>query len=308
MKVLDAEATAAALPWGPLVDAVAQVLRAEAQGRVQSPDRLVLPITPQDRWFVMPAWTAPEAGGVAVVKLITYHPGHPARGRPAIQGDVLVMRTDTGDRLALLDGPTVTARRTAAVSALAARLAAPRPQGPMLVFGAGPQARAHVEAFHALCGLQAVRVKSRSAEGVERLLAFARGLGLDARPADDLDAALADCPLVVTATPAAVVCLDRPPREDAFVAAVGAFTPQMVELSAGVVHGLAAAGGVLMDSGAARHEAGDLLQAGLDVDALPVLGDAVLGRWRPAAGPVLFKSCGAALWDLAAAQCVAETL
>lgn len=58
---------------------------------------------------------------------------------------------------------------------------------------------------------------------------------------------------------------------------------------------------MVIDSDAARHEAGDLLSAGLAMDALPTLAEA-LQQPRPAGG-VLFKSCGAALWDLAAARC-----
>jgi ornithine cyclodeaminase len=105
---------------------------------------------------------------------------------------------------------------------------------------------------------------------------------------------------VITATPAGTLVLDQPPREDAFVAAVGAFTPAMAEIDAGVVRWIAGRGRVVLDSASARHEAGDLLQAGLAMGSLPLLGDAV----EPAAGPVLFKSCGSALWDLAAAHCL----
>ena len=125
--------------------------------------------------------------------------------------------------------------------------------------------------------------------------------GLTIQAADDLADALARCPLVVTVTPAQVVCLDGPLRPDAFVAAVGAFTPKMIELAPSLTRQLAASGAVVIDSAAARHEAGDLLAAGLAMHGLPTLAEA-LQRPRPG-GSVLFKSCGAALWDLAAARC-----
>ena len=60
---------------------------------------------------------------------------------------------------------------------------------------------------------------------------------------------------------------------------------------------------VAVDTSDATHEAGDLLQAGLDVGVFPTLGDVVRGTVAPAQGPVLFKSCGWAGWDLAAARC-----
>ena len=63
--------------------------------------------------------------GVAVTKLVTVHAGNAARGLPTIQGEVIVMRAETGERLGVLDGAAVTARRTAALSLLAANSLAP---------------------------------------------------------------------------------------------------------------------------------------------------------------------------------------
>ena len=94
------------------------------------------------------------------------------------------------------------------------------------------------------------------------------------------------------------------PRADAFIAAVGAFTPQMVEIDADLRRRIAAQGRIVVDSRDAGHEAGDLLQARLDVDAMPALADIVRAQQKARAegGPVLFKSCGWAGWDLAAAR------
>lgn len=119
---------------------------------------------------------------------------------------------------------------------------------------------------------------------------------------DDANAALADCPLVVTCTPAHGVVLSALPRADAFVAAVGAFTPAMVELGADLCRHFAKNGSVFVDTADACHEAGDLLQAGLDVRRFATLADVLHQGIKPAAGPVLFKSCGWAGWDLAAAR------
>jgi 1-piperideine-2-carboxylate/1-pyrroline-2-carboxylate reductase [NAD(P)H] len=303
MKVLDAAATAQALPWGRLIAAIDQVLAAQRAGQVQVPERSVHAITPDTRWFLMPAWSTPEAGGLAIMKLITYNAQNPARGLAAILGDVLVLRTDTGERLALLDGPTLTARRTAAVTAIAARQLAAQPGGPLLMFGAGAQALAHLQVFHEVFGVRELWLRSRGAAGEQRLAAAAQALGVTVHPVTDLAAALARCPLVICATPATTICIDRPPRDDAFVAAIGGFTTQMAEVAAPVVRHIATQGRVVLDTARARHEAGEVAQAGLDGEALPLLGDVVGPSNRRAAGPVLFKSCGAALWDLAAAHC-----
>jgi 1-piperideine-2-carboxylate/1-pyrroline-2-carboxylate reductase [NAD(P)H] len=107
----------------------------------------------------------------------------------------------------------------------------------------------------------------------------------------------------VTCTPADGVVLKALPRDDAFIAAVGAFTPRMVELGADLCRHCADKGQLVVDTPEARHEAGDLLQAGLDPSAWPTLREIVLGEKKASRrGPVLFKSCGWAGWDLAAAR------
>lgn len=296
--LLDPAATAAALPYGPLADAIAALLRDPA---VDVPPRLVQPLAGGGSLFVMPA----ADGQVAITKLITFVAGNAARGLPAIQGDIVVFDARDGRRLAVLDGPTVTARRTAAVSLLAARLLAQRTDGPLLVVGAGVQGRSHVEAFVQGLGVRELRIASRSAASAQALAEQARALGARAEVVPDADAALAECPLVVSCTPAQAVVLRAQPRDDAFVAAVGAFTPRMVEWAPEVVRALAARGQVVVDTRDADHEAGDLLQAGLDVPACPSLADVVrAGAARGGSGPVLFKSCGWAGWDLAAARCL----
>jgi ornithine cyclodeaminase len=303
MKVHDAAATARALPWRDLLEALEQTLADQAAGRVQAPERWVLPVATATSWFLMPAWLTPPAPDLAAIKLITYAADNATRGLPAILGDVMVMRASTGERLHLLDGPTVTARRTAAVTLMAARRLAPLPTGPMLVVGTGVQALSHVQAFTEALGVDEVWVAGRTAAASH---AFAQGLhqqGIFAEPVTDLQAALDRCPLVVTATSARGVCLQGQVRDDAFVAAIGAFTPAMIELDPALTRDLAQRGQVVLDSAAARHEAGDLIAAGLDMAAIPTLGDQPARR---DGGPVLFKSCGSALWDLAAARCVVD--
>jgi ornithine cyclodeaminase len=183
----------------------------------------------------------------------------------------------------------------------------------MLIVGAGVQGQSHLEAFHQGLGVQEFWVASRSSASADALVAHAHSMGLQARRVDEPNAALADCPLVVSTTPAQQVVLTARPRSDAFVAAVGAFTPRMVEWSAEVCQDLARTGTLVVDTRDADHEAGDFLQAGIDVSTLPSLAD-VVGQtvaWqnahRPAGGPVFFKSCGWGGWDLAAARCLART-
>ena len=295
---LDAPMTALRLPPALLAAAVTDLLRDPS---VQVAPRLVQALPGGGSLFVMPALD----GRIAITKLITYTPGNAGTTRPAIQGDVVVFDIASGERVLVLDGPTVTARRTAAVSLVAAQRLASRPEGPLLVVGAGVQGRSHLEAFAAGLPLREVRIMSRTPASARSLQEHASTLGLRATVITDADAALAECPLVVTCTPASQVVLRGPVRNDAFVAAVGAFTPAMVELAPDLCRHFAAHGRIVLDTADARHEAGDLLQAGVDAAACATLSD-VVGGAAGRGGPVLFKSCGWAGWDLAAARCALQ--
>jgi ornithine cyclodeaminase len=305
-RVLGPAETAAALPYPALLQALVQLL---LDDHVHVPARLVQPLPGGGSLFVMPAHDA----SIAITKLITFTPGNAGSTRPTIQGDVIVTHVATGSRALLLDGPTVTARRTAAVSALAAQRLAPRPDGPLLIVGAGVQGRAHLDAFADVLGVKAVVIASRSEASSDALARHAQARGLSAEITTDADAALADCPLVVTCTPASEVALRALPGPAHFIAAVGAFTPKMVELAPALCRHVARTGQVVVDTPQALHEAGDLLQAGLDVSRFESLADVVridAAFHNPVAqdGPVLFKSCGWAGWDLAAARCALRTL
>jgi ornithine cyclodeaminase len=299
LPILDAGATVAALPWSRLVDALEAMLERKAAGSTLAPERLALPL-PGGMLLAMPA----SDGEYASTKLVTVHPGNPARGLPTLLGELLLMRADTGQRLLILDGPALTARRTAALSVLAARRLAPRARGPLLIVGAGIQGRAHLEAFASVMGTRQAFIASRTRASAEALALHGRSLGIDARAVAGADDALAQAGVVVTATTSTSPVIGNGVRDDAFVAAVGAYRPEMCELPAALLH---RARVYVDDPAGARHEAGDILQAGLDWARVTALEDVVAGAAAPPAhGPVVFKSVGQALWDLAAARLALE--
>ncbi len=155
-------ATEALLPYPALADEIGRLLRDDT---VQVPARLVQPLPGGSSLFVMPALDA----RIAITKLISFTPANAGTARPTIQGDVVVFDVATGERRALLHGPTVTARRTAAVSMLAARHLAAHAQGPLLIVGAGVQGRSHLEAFAQGLGVREVWIASRSAASAQTL-------------------------------------------------------------------------------------------------------------------------------------------
>lgn len=293
--LLNAQDTARRLPYPLLVREIELLLCDES---VQVSKRMVQSLPGGGSLFVMPALDR----HIAIAKIITFTPANAGTTRPTIQGDVIVFDSLTGQRRLILDGPTVTARRTAAVSLLAAQRLAPTRGGPLLIVGAGAQGRAHLEAFSNGFDIKEVVITSRSDTSAHALAAHARALNIRARIVTDPNAVLADCPLVVTCTPASGVVLKAMPSPGTFIAAVGAFTPSMVELGPEICQHIANTGSIVLDSGDARHEAGDLLQAEIDVEKCVTLREVVCSSLQRVKGPVLFKSCGWAGWDLAAAR------
>jgi len=298
VEILGAEETAARLPYADLAESIKEIALERKSGDVQVPARTALPLPEEGVLLVMPA----SGGGLTITKLVTVHPRNSRAGQPTIRGEVVVIEATTGERQGLLDGAVVTARRTAALSLLAARELAPRPNGPLLIVGAGTQGRAHLEAFHEGLGTSRVFVNSRTEERAEALVEHAKHLGMEARVVGDPGEALEEASLVVTATTSRQPVLPEDVAEDAFVAAVGSFEPGAAELPGRLVAGAA----VVVDTlEGAREEAGDLIQAEssgiFDWASATLLEDTLLVSERPK-GTIIFKSVGYALWDLAAAR------
>jgi len=291
MRIFNAEQTAALLPVEKLLDALRDVLRRRAAGATTAPPRTSMALPGGGTLLLMPAATAE----LAITKLVTVHPANASRGLPSVQAEVLVWEAATGRRLALLDGATVTARRTAAVSLLAARMLAPRADGTLLIVGAGTQARAHLHAFAETLPLGEVWIASRTVERAQTLAAEARARGLQASAVHDPAPVLPYASLVVTATTSATPVIADALFPASFVAAVGAYRPDMAELPPSLVRRAK----LYVDTlDGAREEAGDLLQAGVNWSTVTPLAAEMQ---RPDGGPVVFKSVGHALWDLAAA-------
>ncbi len=305
---LDAASTAARLPYPELAQAIVGMLAELRDGTAMAPPRIALPVGDaqggEGTLLVMPA----RNRSLVMTKNITVHPGNPRRGLPNILGEVVVADAHTGERIAMLDGPTVTGRRTAAVSLLAAQCFAARKDGELLVVGAGVQALTHLEAFVTGLGVRKVWLQSRTRDKAEALAAHARTLGVEAQVAESVAAVLPRVSMVVTVTSSRSPVLPDLDsglwRDDHFIAAVGAFRPDMCELPPALCHAAADSGRLLADTlFGIEEEAGDLLQAGIDWgDVQPfetaiLQADAIRAR---AGSPLVFKSVGYALWDLAA--------
>lgn len=140
-----------------LEGALAEALAALSQGRASVPPRIAA-LTPAGLLAVMPGYVA---GTGLAVKLVSVFPGNDGRGVPSHQGLLAVFDEGTGTPLAVMDAGHVTALRTAATSALAARLLARADARILAILGAGVQGAAHLEAVTRVRDFSEIRVASR---------------------------------------------------------------------------------------------------------------------------------------------------
>ncbi|HJW53911.1 MAG TPA: delta(1)-pyrroline-2-carboxylate reductase family protein [Burkholderiaceae bacterium] len=299
MQILDALQTTRSLPYARLVPAVAQAARELADQRIRAPERQVVPIDAASVLLSMPA----IGHDIGVTKLITVHANNARHGLPAIQGEVIVFDTATGRRLALLDGPTVTARRTAAVTLLGIDVLALAKPASALIIGTGTQANAHVEALVDYFGTALFWIAGRDRD---RTQAFCDALQrrhpqITATPviAAALQSAPPETDVVIALTTSTTPVIPASIAPHTLAIGVGAFKPDMAELPPEL---LLERRIVVDDLPGARHEAGDLIQAGIDWRQVTALSTVLADGFSQAGSPVVFKTVGQAAWDLAAAR------
>jgi len=294
----DARATAALLDYHALVATLGQTCVDYAKGEIVSPERIGVPLRDGGVMLSMPA----SAHDIAIHKLVTVCPRNKPLGLPTIHGQVVACDVATGEQLFVLDGPTVTGRRTAAISMLGINMLHDGVPREVIIIGTGTQASNHVEAIAALFPLTRMYIKARVAQDAE---AFCRRHGdrahvtplasVAARPGADV---------VITATTSKQPVYSEAATAGRLVIGVGAFTPDAAEIDAATVLGSEL---FVDDPFGAKHEAGDLIQAGADWSRVRALAE-VVGQAFHASQPVLFKSVGCGAWDLAACRVAREAL
>jgi 1-piperideine-2-carboxylate/1-pyrroline-2-carboxylate reductase [NAD(P)H] len=300
-QIFDATASARLIPYAALVDALKRASIDYAQQRIASPERLVVPLNEGGIMLSMPA-TAPD---LAIHKLVNVCASNGPRNLPTIHGQVMAFDADTGETLFILDGPTVTGRRTAAMSMLGVEIFAASTPREFLLIGTGTQALNHLQAIGELFPDARVQVKGSAPARAEAFCAAHRGRAHDLQPLTDATIP-ESIDVVIALTTSRQPVYDEAARPGRLVIGVGAFTPAMVEIGARTI---AASALFVDDPAGAKHEAGDFIQAGVDWAKVggiaEVVGNAAL---LPSDKPVVFKSVGCAAWDLAACRVAREVL
>jgi ornithine cyclodeaminase/alanine dehydrogenase-like protein (mu-crystallin family) len=289
--MLSEEQVRALLSYEELIPAMRKALMDFSAGRVLQPLRALLPVAAHGGWFgVMPAVYDTVMGA----KMVAFYPGNVDLQKHTHMAMIQLFRSDTGEPLATMDGRLITEMRTAAVSAVAIdHLAAPGAKV-LGILGSGVQARSHLRALAGIRSFTDIRVWSRSLDHARQ---FASEVGARVTTAEQAVSG-ADVVLCLTSSPQPVLRGEWL-SPHAMVCAIGAATPERRELDEEAMRGAV----VVESREAAMKEAGDIVLAHAQVTAEigELLNGAQIERGNR---PVVFKSVGIAVEDIAAAKLV----
>lgn len=293
----------------PMADAIAGMKDAYMQlstGAAQVPLRSR--IASNGTSLIMPAY-APQHDDLAV-KVVSVFPANVEKGLPIIHALVLVLDSDTGQPLALMEGGELTAIRTGAGSGAATDVLAREDARVVAIIGSGVQAKTQLEAVCTVRNIEKVWVYSRNSGNAQRFIEDVRGQGVipeNVRLASNPREAVQEAHIVCAATTSSTPVFDgNDLKPGAHVNAVGSYMPEMQEVDAQTIQRAL----VTVDSlDAVLAEAGDLIvplkNGTITQDHIHAEIGAVIAGEKPGRTDdeqiTYFKSVGVAVQDAVAA-------
>ncbi len=195
-----ADVEAVAVPMERIITAVEAMFREKAAGRVEMPPKPGIHPLPDSFIHAMPAYI--PALHAAGMKWVSGFPENLKKGLPYISGLIILNDPDTGIPLAVMDCTWITAMRTGAATAVAAKFLARTDSREVGILGCGVQGRSNLEALRALFPLARVRAYDTDVQARDRYTEeVSRKLSLEAVPVDTPKDAVAGADIVVTAGP-----------------------------------------------------------------------------------------------------------
>ena len=184
-----------------IIESIENAFREKGLGNVELPPKPGVHSRPDSFIHAMPAYVSGmEAIGM---KWVSGYPDNPAKGLPYISGLVVINDAATGLPLSVMDCVWITAQRTAAASAVAAKHLARKDSRTLGVLGAGVQGFSHLEAFLELFPIDTVVAYDISSDQLNKYKekALGRWPDLDIRFAGEPRTAVEGLDIVVTAGP-----------------------------------------------------------------------------------------------------------
>lgn len=312
MLILNADQVRQALPMDQAIAAMKDAYASLSNGTAVSPLRTRLPIPSHNALSLfMPAYMKSDSGEALAVKVVSLFPGNPTRGLAYIQAAVLVLESDTGRAIALLEGSTLTAIRTGAASGAATDLLARQDSKVVAIFGAGSQGRTQLEAACTTRQIETAFIYDLSPEKSNAFaeeMAGRHNIPNDLRVAKTPKEAVEQADIICTATTSSQALFDdKDVKSGTHICGIGAYTAEMQESPIETV----ARARIIVDSySTVMDEAGDIVKAikgGLikETDIHAEIGEVISGKktGRQSDDEItFFKSVGNAVQDAAAAQ------
>lgn len=307
MKVLTlgAPAVLEACPMNECIEEMARAFAGLAEGSIQAPARARLAGEKGD--ILVMSSLAKRKRQEAAVKVVSIFPEN--RGlAPTVSAEVLLLDGESGELKGMVEGRTLTAIRTGAVSGLSCRYLARKDSRSLGIIGAGGQALQQVSGVTtALPDIAEVRVFSRTPSRSKALAQECKAaLGVDARPEERVQGVVRGSDVLVTATTSKTPVFDgREVAQGTHVIAIGSYRPDVREVDSSLV----SRASIFVDSKpAAMEEAGDILipikEGNLSKDPVRAdLAELVTGKKKgrlSRTDVTFFKSVGLALEDNAA--------
>jgi ornithine cyclodeaminase len=234
-------------------------------------------------------------------KYVNGHPGNPARGLPTVMAFGVLADVSTGTPRLLSELTLTTAIRTAAMSALAARMLARPVSRSMALIGNGAQSEFQALAFRAIVGIRELRLFDTDPAASAKLAANLKGQGLQVRVCGSTAEAVRGADIVTTVTADktnATILTPEMIEPGMHLNAVGGDCPGKTELHPGVLQSAS----VFVEYEPQTRIEGDIQQMPADFPVTEFWQ--VLAGQRPgrtdAAQVTVFDSVGFALEDYAA--------
>ncbi len=183
-----------------VIEAVEAMFAEKGAGRTEMPPKPGIHPTQDGFIHAMPAYV--PAAQAAGMKWVSAYPENKERGLPYVSGLIVMNDPQTGIPTAVMDCTWVTAMRTAAASAVAAKHLARRQSRTLGVIGCGVQGRTHLEAMLCLFDLEVVRAYDHRVSNTQRYATeMNERFGVTVEISESAEGAVRDMDLVVTGGP-----------------------------------------------------------------------------------------------------------
>ena len=299
------------LPIRDCIEVVEDAFRMYGEGRAIPP--IALGLYTKSGGFHIKAGILDRDRSYFAAKVNGNFPNNPTKfGLPTIQGLIVLCDAEKGTPLAIMDSREITALRTAAATAIAAKHLARPDSTTLTICGCGNQGRFQLAALSHIVSFRTVFAFDQSEDQISRFAATVKGeLDISVTPVNDLRAALRLSDICVTCTPSEKAIVDADDiAPGTFIAAVGADNSSKQELSPQLM----AKGKIVCDVLEQCMVMGDLhhdLDAGVVTQShvFAELGEIVAGKKPGRQSPeeiTIFDSTGMALQDVAAAALAFE--